>query len=380
MYWYAIQPLDILLFREAKPFSPGEGSWAKGLFPPMPITVFQALRSLLPPPTIGLSGPRRNLKFLGPFLLDAQGDLWLTTPKDLICVRRRTKQDEDGANDLDEKAQTWERVDRLRPAAGSAWQHIRYPGVEDMNPAPMVTPTLEPEYFISGRPAPWIRWQALVHYLQGSNALTPEDFVDNPWSYQVLPHIDIRDNTRTVKSEAGYFTEVAVRLNPGWRLAAALSVPELEGVVRLGGEGHRAQVLPLGRPAWDVLFSPAELRTGHRAYLATPGLAAKSDHLTYGVYPELWQGNLAGCVSDRAIPWGGISKIQRQNSLDMEFALLPQRAFVPPGSVYVFKEERPADTRLLPPVNGNPALETFHALNYGTLLWSSEAMNIELGG
>ena len=48
MYWYAIEPLDVLLFREAKPFSPGEGSWAKGLFPPLPSTVFQALRSILP--------------------------------------------------------------------------------------------------------------------------------------------------------------------------------------------------------------------------------------------------------------------------------------------------------------------------------------------
>ena len=45
--WFRITPLDVLLFREAKPFSPVEGAWAKGLFPPMPITEFQAMRSLL---------------------------------------------------------------------------------------------------------------------------------------------------------------------------------------------------------------------------------------------------------------------------------------------------------------------------------------------
>jgi CRISPR-associated protein Cmr3 len=49
MKWYAIAPLDVLLFREAKPFSPGEGAWAKGIFPPLPTVVFQALRSVLPP-------------------------------------------------------------------------------------------------------------------------------------------------------------------------------------------------------------------------------------------------------------------------------------------------------------------------------------------
>ncbi|NJO86033.1 MAG: hypothetical protein HC818_05105 [Synechococcaceae cyanobacterium RM1_1_27] len=48
LHWYALDPIDVLLFRESKPFSPGEGSWAKGLFPPMPTTIFQALRSALP--------------------------------------------------------------------------------------------------------------------------------------------------------------------------------------------------------------------------------------------------------------------------------------------------------------------------------------------
>lgn len=33
LYWYVIEPLNVLLFRESKPFSPGAGSWAKGLFP-----------------------------------------------------------------------------------------------------------------------------------------------------------------------------------------------------------------------------------------------------------------------------------------------------------------------------------------------------------
>ncbi|MGA7953992.1 MAG: type III-B CRISPR module-associated Cmr3 family protein [Gloeobacterales cyanobacterium] len=86
MNWYTIEPLDVLLFRESKPFSPGEGSWAKGLFPPMPVTVFQALRSTLPE----YNRQERNLDFLGPFLLDSEDTLWLPTPKDLLRVRTKT--------------------------------------------------------------------------------------------------------------------------------------------------------------------------------------------------------------------------------------------------------------------------------------------------
>ena len=87
--WYSITPIDVLLFRESKPFSPGDGSWAKGLFPPMPITVFHALRSLLPyrsQPT----EKNRDLNFLGVFLMDADDTVWVPTPKDLILELTET--------------------------------------------------------------------------------------------------------------------------------------------------------------------------------------------------------------------------------------------------------------------------------------------------
>lgn len=95
MFWYAIEPLDVLLFREAKPFSPGEGSWAKGQFPPMPITVFQALRWLENFYGLEEKDKRRDLNFIGPFLMDADNQVWLPTPKDLIGIKDIGKGDED---------------------------------------------------------------------------------------------------------------------------------------------------------------------------------------------------------------------------------------------------------------------------------------------
>lgn len=83
MQWYFLTPLDVLLFRESKPFSPSDGSWAKGLFPPMPITVFQAMRSLLPIRS-KQDEKIQDIEFIGPFLVDEQGMPWMPTPKDLV--------------------------------------------------------------------------------------------------------------------------------------------------------------------------------------------------------------------------------------------------------------------------------------------------------
>lgn len=40
-----ITPLDTLFFRDGKPFDMGEGTWADGIFPPFPSTVYGALRT-----------------------------------------------------------------------------------------------------------------------------------------------------------------------------------------------------------------------------------------------------------------------------------------------------------------------------------------------
>ena len=47
MHWYTLTPLDILLFRDAKPFTPGERAWAGSVFPPNGHTIAGAIRGLL---------------------------------------------------------------------------------------------------------------------------------------------------------------------------------------------------------------------------------------------------------------------------------------------------------------------------------------------
>ena len=360
MYWYAIDPLDVLLFREAKPFSPGEGSWAKGLFPPLPSTVFQALRSALPRYEQSI----RDLEFLGPFLLHAD-TLWLPTPKDLLAVKFQPEVDPElPEDDLDEKTHDWHQTLRFQPAGReSRWKHLCF---NSNGLPPMVTPdsNVQQKRRIC-RPHPWIKAEALSRYLKGEE-IKSQDFHPDPWSVQILPHIHMESGTKQVRDEEGYFTEIAMRLHSGWQLVAGMSAKLEQTVVRLGGEGHRAMVSLLPDfQQWQQLEAYTKPE-GDFAYLLTPGLAEKQAGV-YGVYPNIWQENLKGCVSDRPLLWGGVSSIKRKDQATEEFALLPQRAFVPPGTVYLF-DTIPAVVNLLPTGEGN-WLTTFRQLNYGKLLW-----------
>lgn len=363
LHWYALDPIDVLLFRESKPFSPGEGSWAKGLFLPMPITVFQALRSTLP----YTPSNTRDLRFLGPFLLDQENTLWLPTPKDLLAMGRYDPNaDPAQIDDTPEELAEGDKYQRLQPVQEDHWKYIRW---DDQKLPPLVTPPLEEGEYIKGRPQPWIRASALSAYLEGQLPQS-SDFQGDPWDTQVLPHIDIQSDTRQVKGEAGYFTEVAIRLRRGWRLAAAISAQIPTSTVRLGGEGHRALVVPLEN--WDpgIDWDQFRDRTGSVAYLLTPGLAqAEKEPPVYQAYPSQWQPHLAGCATDRALLWGGISAIRRQGSEQQDFALLPQRAFIPAGTVYRFKQDPPMPKQLLG--RSCAQSQTFESLNYGTLLWGS---------
>jgi CRISPR-associated protein Cmr3 len=393
-HWYALEPVDVLLFRDCKPFGPGESSWAKSFFPPFPITVFQALRSLIDTYT----QQQRNLQFFGPFLSDRCQQLWLPTPKDLVAVYRSQNPDSDRESNT---LSRWHGTTRLQPAVSKdgetdngSWAFLQYGESHfrsQLKLPPMVAPHLNDDgLFLGGSPGTWIEASALQTYLQGKNPENQASFTENPWQMETLPHVHMETGTKQVRQEGGYFTEVAVRLQPGWKLIAAINekLPKT-GAVRLGGKGHRALVWEISPPdVWQKLADRVDPpdRTS-TAYLLTPGLApVEPANPQYTVCPYFWEPYLQGAVSDRPWFWGGVSKIKRQTyqrfdvaqhqnnetseNQDREFALLPQRPFVPPGTVYRFARQLPPpEYRRLLPLEQRPWLETFRKLNYGTLLW-----------
>ena len=384
MHWYLISPLDVLLFREAKPFSPGEGAWAKGQFPPLPITVFQALRSLLPKQT-EKEDKKRNLEFFGPFLVDANQTLWLPTPKDLIPLRQYDPNKKD--NEPDEETEDWQRLTRL--VSPQDWQELHhsnspedsshrsweFPCFSSSSLPPLVTPPLKNE-FVCSRTQSWIEADAFFAYLEGKNNQKQTDFTKDPWDVQILPHTKMKAGQRQVADSEGYFTEVATRLKIGWQLVVGMSTSFTESeVIRLGGEGHQALVSPvkeekLVNQLQQLFVENKPQPDSNFAYLLTPGLAQRGDESLYGAYPSNWEEQLKGCASDRPLLWGGVSQIERGQQKHKEFALLPQRAFVPPGTVYLFERDNlPEQDLLIPQDCSRPYVKTFTQLNYGKLLW-----------
>jgi CRISPR-associated protein Cmr3 len=71
IYWYTLTPLDVLLFRDAKPFTPGERAWAGGSFPPTGHAIIGAIRSILADPPS---------KIVGPFFCHKQSTLYFPRP------------------------------------------------------------------------------------------------------------------------------------------------------------------------------------------------------------------------------------------------------------------------------------------------------------
>ncbi len=90
-----IEPLDTLFFRDGRPFSMGDDSWANGVFPPYPSVIYGALRSLYFSEHISelknactANDPTRNLKINGIYFLDCkENNIYLPLPHD--CVQRK---------------------------------------------------------------------------------------------------------------------------------------------------------------------------------------------------------------------------------------------------------------------------------------------------
>ena len=419
--WYKVDPIDLLLMREAKPFSPGDGSWAKGQFPPLPITVFQALRSATPWQE-NSRDRQHNLTFTGPFLLhdspEGETTLWLPTPQDLVCIMPRAVLADDSADDSDNQAEEdftevateWERTARFQPLdhENLAWKHLGLDSdfFSEGQLVPMVPPMRShesnpqnrnaclyrrsqpdknPEIWdtISGRPKSWIRADALIRYLKGEVLTDKACFCEDPWDTQVLPHIKVQPGTRQVEEGDGYFTEVAIRMRPNWQLVAGISAELDAKVVRLGGEGHRALLerMPSPPPCWEELQAFRKPKNGcATAYVLTPALAeTTAGSECFGLIPHAWQSALRSCVGDRPLLGGGMSVFRKEvvtdgkKELKQNVAFQPQRAFVSPGTIYRFKGEQistklPNLSNLLPNEGGN-WLTTLNSLNYGILLW-----------
>lgn len=263
MYWYTLTPLDVLLFRDAKPFTPGARAWSQSVFPPTGHAIAGALRGLL--------GSSSQLKLIGPFLCHNSKTLYF--PRPLGFVQKTP----------------------LAPLAWNPQSHLYQALMSDpCHPQPLVTlgmltddededDDVIPDSGTDGKYRQYLPYDVVRKYLE-TGQIDPQEWLvsfpheDKPWTVETRTHNAIEVGTRQVKAADGYFVENAVRLHAGWSLAIALSLEiPTPATLRLGGEGHRAILQQCDRlgEQWKKLqdLSSANFDKKERslAYLVTPG-------------------------------------------------------------------------------------------------------------
>lgn len=360
MYWYTLTPLDVWLFRDAKPFSPGERAWAGTTFPPSGHTIAGALRGLLQ--------QKATLTLRGPFLCRHDSELYFPRPLNYVKSQRLTPTP--WLEDHPCQHMIWDKQNPAPLVVGDRIHRNDHDSDDD---------SLDFRKFL---PQP-----VVMKLLQGE-PVTESDFAcDNgersePWSIETRSHNSLESGTRQVKDADGYFVEKAVRLHSGWSLAIGIdqdiSVP---ATLRLGGEGHRA-ILERCEPLdlqWQALMEQSEANRQNEgqslAYLITPGVFERTTNgrAMCRAWPWEWKlkhtaninqrsGNLVSVATDKAVP---ISARIRDETTGGSIPA-PQVFAAPSGTVYyldrpevLFQEQSIAPEKV----------RRWRQLGYSELLW-----------
>ncbi len=363
MYWYTLTPLDILLFRDAKPFTPGERAWSQSVFPPNGHAIAGALRARL--------NKSAELQLIGPLLCRDGETLYFPRPLGYV-----------GSTRLVPLHQNW---DANLPLQQALWDRHQ--------PCPLVKPTdTDAPEKEQTKYRQYLPFEVIEKYLHtgeiSRNDWKTEDESEiKPWTAETRSHNAIEPGTRQVKDADGYFVENAVRLHPGWSLAIALD-KELEKeldiptTLRIGGEGHRAILQRCDRlgEQWQKLedLSKANFAKKERslAYLVTPGVfERKHDQgksmcqawpwewkLAYTANANQTPGSLVSVATDKPVP---ISCRIRDSKDDLGKSIpAPQVFAAPPGSVYYLNQPQQ-----LFQDDPTKQVHIWKQLGYSQLLW-----------
>jgi CRISPR-associated protein Cmr3 len=388
-YWYTLTPLDVWMFRDAKPFAPGERAWASAaVFPPHGHTIAGALRSTLGQDvTMGgtnANNPKFNLR--GPFFchtsIEASGaqssTLYFPSPLGFF-------------NQQPLIPQSWfPESDRVCLDA-----IINDPD----RPEPLFQQSLPESGATNGSAKmgkPWRSYNDILHYLQHGDlpqaAMLPtQEEREQPWSLETRSHNTLEAGKRTVKKSDGYFVEKGIRLHTGWSLAIGIDskLPSPQ-ILRLGGEGHRALLerCPSLDEQWKTLqekseanFKEGEKKNERRvAYLATPGVFQRKHNgrmmcqsspwewsLTQrdGRNPKTKTGSLVSFATDRAVSIANRTTATKKPNAGQSIPA-PQVFAATPGSMYYLERPEP----LFQEVTSSSPEHRWRSLGYSELFWA----------
>jgi CRISPR-associated protein Cmr3 len=374
MYWYKLTPLDVLMFRDAKPFSPQERAWAGSVFPPNNHAIAGAIRSSF--------DINRNIQLKGAFLC-CDDELYFPRPFNYVNQNRLVpiawlKPEHPS------KQMLWDKTKPLPLVIGDRTNNDRDEDKHKKSDYRQFLPCKVVLKFLKNEPLIETDW--LVD--------KDKEKQSQPWKIETRSHNTLEDGTRQVKESDGYFVENAVRLLDGWGLAIAVDLEtdkrlrqrQKPLVMRLGGEGHRvlAERCDAFATQWQDLQTASQhnFSTGERsmAYMVTNGVFERvSDRGTpknskykrsiCRPYPWEWElakdsnGVLVSVATDKPVP---ISCRFRNDEGDSVPA--PQVFAAPAGSVYYL--EKPVDLwQNLPENADKKSLKVWRELGYAEMFW-----------
>ncbi len=342
-----IEPADVWLFRDGKPFRGGQDHWAVSLFPPTPLTIQGVIRSKIlldnhqidpieyahNPQNypdfyqqIGGSGNYGQLCLRGPYLARKENGIWVRyypAPADLV-------QNEDkklyGLKISEQNLKTnWpDKQQQLRPLVLSE-----------------VKGKIEP---VKG----WIRSDKLAEYLKG-HIPQADDILSPDQVFRRESRFNIKLERDAYRPAREFLTEVDfVRLCSDIGLDVEIKGVTLNwgqaGYLGIGGEARSGYYQLLNPIAESE--PPKPLPQRFKLYFATPTWFER------GWQPADWNKWFEG--SQPRLVAAAVNRPDRIGGWDIVKGQKPMRAYVPAGSVYYFESDSEV-TYTGQPITDDPA-------------------------
>ncbi|MFM9947496.1 MAG: type III-B CRISPR module-associated protein Cmr3 [Saprospiraceae bacterium] len=323
--------LDTLFFRDGKPFSLGDETWADGMFPPNLSVLYGALRTY--------TAIKRNISFedIESLLADVQikgvqylleRGIYLPLPCDLVEAEK-----DDAVKKIEKKRKQYGGILQFQPHKNDiVSSHSKY-GLDYI----FLTPAGR---FVDTIDGGLISHTSLLNYLRGFTSDLKirkiEDYL------KVEPKVGIGRNNELRSTEEGMLFRVGMRRPVGLEILLRTENTGLRSsnidqtLVKLGGEGKLSSVKE--EVVFDFSISPkdVELKPGFfKLYLATPAIFNEDEKHWHPNLSKLGiaGAELVGACMGKVRPVGGFNMKDKKGKASPK----PMYRSVPAGSVYYFR-------------------------------------------
>jgi CRISPR-associated protein Cmr3 len=323
--WIEIEALDTLFFKDGKPFSMGEETWADGVFPPPPSVFYGAIRSAYMSQinqSVNLAneaGDKSKNLVIENYCLSVKNYFYFPMPLDLVVKKQRSIKEkfiERESNDY--------QVYRL---------YLKDNTYISSSPQLSYLLTLNEE--IESLENGYIDETDLKNYLEGGSGPFTAKKIDKLVILE--PKIGIGRNNITKTTQESKLYRVGMR-----RLDTLKSIVQIKnlddfeptGLLKLGGETKIAKYQYI---AFEDFEQPNQIQNRFKIYLATPALLKNGwlpgwiDEKNFiGYYPKTKiKVKLIATIIGKPIPIGGFDMKKKRPKTMLQA--------VPSGSVYYFE-------------------------------------------